>query len=337
MEFTDGTRQSIVSDTSWKVGEGPIRFNSIYLGEIYDARKEVARLGPARASIDSGWRRPAIADRADRPAACPGATAHRVTETLKAAISPSREPGVFIFDLGQNFAGWAQLEAFRARRDSDCAALRRTAEPGRHAQPHDQRRGQIKGRAQGRREGSFAGDRGRAGPSGNRLAGRHLYRQGDRASRAIRRGSPSTRSATWKSRACRASRRWTRLPACGSMRMSSRVGSFSCSNAAAQPHPGNVRLDVPEQPFQRAVGLPASRAIRLRRRSGRHERGVHDELRHGDFLRQGRARLAAQRPARRHVDRHGALSWASSIAAWPGPWSIPCCSASFTSTTAIGG
>jgi alpha-L-rhamnosidase len=41
IEYTDGSNDQIVSDDKWKVIFGPILRNSIYLGEVYDARKEI--------------------------------------------------------------------------------------------------------------------------------------------------------------------------------------------------------------------------------------------------------------------------------------------------------
>jgi alpha-L-rhamnosidase len=40
VEYADGTSQLVASDPSWKGGNGPILRNSVYLGEVYDARKE---------------------------------------------------------------------------------------------------------------------------------------------------------------------------------------------------------------------------------------------------------------------------------------------------------
>ncbi|MGA2502005.1 MAG: family 78 glycoside hydrolase catalytic domain, partial [Tepidisphaeraceae bacterium] len=108
VEFADGTADRIISDTSWKVGEGPIRFNSIYLGEIYDAGKETP-----------GWDRPGFADAAWRQAtdaAEPVGTLRsqsqppiRATATINPVNLTEPTPSVYIFDLGQNFAGWARL------------------------------------------------------------------------------------------------------------------------------------------------------------------------------------------------------------------------------------
>ncbi len=107
--FTDGSRESVVSDPSWKVGEGPVRFNHIYLGEIYDARREVA--GWDRAGFDdSTWRQPKIATESVGPLRAQTQPPIRVTAKLKPVKLTEPQPGVFIFDLGQNFAGWANLK-----------------------------------------------------------------------------------------------------------------------------------------------------------------------------------------------------------------------------------
>jgi len=54
LELTNGTTQTIVSDSSWKASYGPIRFGDLLLGSEYDARLEM----PGWDSIafdDSGW------------------------------------------------------------------------------------------------------------------------------------------------------------------------------------------------------------------------------------------------------------------------------------------
>jgi alpha-L-rhamnosidase len=109
-DFTDGTSQTIVTDESWKVGNGPILRNSVYLGEVCDARKE-----------QPGWDKPGFNDAAWQPAAIatePLGPLHaqdappiRVTRVLQPVKLTEPKPGVHIFDLGQNFAGWVRLRA----------------------------------------------------------------------------------------------------------------------------------------------------------------------------------------------------------------------------------
>jgi alpha-L-rhamnosidase len=108
IEFEDGTALSVVSDTSWKAADGPIFADSIYDGESYDARREMP-----------GWERPGF-DAKDWPAAeaikGPSGVlsaqlmpAIQVVDTIVPFKMSSPLPGTYIFDMGQNFSGWARL------------------------------------------------------------------------------------------------------------------------------------------------------------------------------------------------------------------------------------
>jgi alpha-L-rhamnosidase len=107
-ELADGSRQVITSDTTWKVSDGPIRFNNIYLGEVYDARQE--RPGWDRPGFDdSRWRQPRLATEPIGVLRAQTQPPIEITRTLRAKTLTEPKPGVFIFDLGQNFGGWARL------------------------------------------------------------------------------------------------------------------------------------------------------------------------------------------------------------------------------------
>ncbi len=107
-EFTDGTSQTIVTDESWKVGNGPILRNNVYLGELYDARKE--QPGWDKAGFDdSAWQQAVGATEALGPLRAQEAPPIRITHVLKPVKLTEPKPGVYIFDFGQNFAGWVRL------------------------------------------------------------------------------------------------------------------------------------------------------------------------------------------------------------------------------------
>ncbi|MBN2508289.1 MAG: family 78 glycoside hydrolase catalytic domain [Verrucomicrobia bacterium] len=109
IEFADGTSRTVVTDGTWRVGDGPILRNSVYLGEVYDARRE--QPGWDRAGYDdSRWELAAVArgPRLGRLQA-QDAPPIRVTRVLKPVALTEPKPGVFLFDFGQNFAGWARL------------------------------------------------------------------------------------------------------------------------------------------------------------------------------------------------------------------------------------
>ena len=109
IEYADGSKASVVSDTGWKLtAAGPLRANNEYDGEEYDARRELT--GWARAGFDdSQW------ESAQGVAAPAGALAAemanplRVVETLRPVSVKQAQPGVWIFDMGQNMVGWCRL------------------------------------------------------------------------------------------------------------------------------------------------------------------------------------------------------------------------------------
>lgn len=115
LELADGSTQVVISDGSWRLADGPILRNSVYLGERVDARRTL-----------KGWDAPGFRDRKWRSAALspdqPGLRGSdvrleaaaippiRVTRTLKPVSITEVTPGVWIADMGQNFAGWARLK-----------------------------------------------------------------------------------------------------------------------------------------------------------------------------------------------------------------------------------
>lgn len=108
LEYEDGRTETIATDTTWKTSTGPILWDSIYGGETYDARQE--KPGWDAAGYDDSTWQPALA------VAPPGgvlsaqqAPPIRVTDTLKPAAVTEPKPGVFLFDMGQEFAGHARL------------------------------------------------------------------------------------------------------------------------------------------------------------------------------------------------------------------------------------
>ena len=117
LEYEDGSCQIIKSgEGDWEVtNEGPIRYNSIYNGETFDAR----RVNPYWCSADYDnkgreyfqycWM-PAV--NIDRPGGVMKAQMLepiKVVQTLKPISILNPSEGIYVFDFGQNFAGWAQL------------------------------------------------------------------------------------------------------------------------------------------------------------------------------------------------------------------------------------
>ncbi len=108
IDYTVGRRETIVSDESWKCSTGPIVFDSIYGGETYDARLEK----PGWTTVgydDSNWEGVKLVAAPPGKLAAQMMPAIKAHETLKPAKISEPKPGVFIFDIGQNLAGRAEL------------------------------------------------------------------------------------------------------------------------------------------------------------------------------------------------------------------------------------
>ncbi len=109
IEYEDGSRSMVVSDNSWKLTtEGPIRENNEYDGEYYDARMELR--GWSEPGFDeTGWETADIVEPSSPEISSQMIEPMRITETLKPVALSNPEPGVFIFDMGQNMVGWTKL------------------------------------------------------------------------------------------------------------------------------------------------------------------------------------------------------------------------------------
>ncbi len=113
LEQGDDVRICTLWGHQWSVTGGPILANGIYDGETYDAR--LAKTGwdtaPGNSSTSrtEGWFVAA-------PVEAPGGILQampcepiRVTDTRSAVSMNQPKPGVYVFDMGQNAAGWARL------------------------------------------------------------------------------------------------------------------------------------------------------------------------------------------------------------------------------------
>jgi alpha-L-rhamnosidase len=118
IEYTDGKKETIATDDSWKSNHGPLVESDILNGETYDARSKFA-----------GWEQPGFADGDWNSAQVfpddnnrkvefyPGLPVQRTME-IKALAVTSRPNGKYIVNLGQNFSGVVRLKVKGHRGDS---------------------------------------------------------------------------------------------------------------------------------------------------------------------------------------------------------------------------
>ncbi|MCS7315360.1 MAG: family 78 glycoside hydrolase catalytic domain, partial [Bryobacterales bacterium] len=108
VEMEGGQRAEIVTDGTWKVRQGPILSDSVYDGETYDARQETP--GWDRPGfVDVGWQAATAVDPPKGVLSAQMMPPIRITDTLVPLKMWSPRPGVYVFDMGQNFSGWCQL------------------------------------------------------------------------------------------------------------------------------------------------------------------------------------------------------------------------------------
>ncbi|WP_069998640.1 alpha-L-rhamnosidase [Cellulosilyticum sp. I15G10I2] len=109
IHYEDGTTEIIVTDTTWKGSDSPIRFSEIYDGEIYDAALE-----------QTGWHTPGFCDQTwkaveiaayDKNNLVPqsGGTVKEIEEVTAKRIFVTPK-GDTVIDFGQNMTGWIHFK-----------------------------------------------------------------------------------------------------------------------------------------------------------------------------------------------------------------------------------
>ena len=123
VEYTNGTTEIIITDNSWKISTGPVLEADLLMGEIYDARLE-----------QKGWDKPGFnqskwqnvevngdvitgvkedigKDISIKPLvqSYPANTVQKYQEIKPIKISEPQK-GVFVYDMGMNFAGMVRLK-----------------------------------------------------------------------------------------------------------------------------------------------------------------------------------------------------------------------------------
>lgn len=109
IEYKDGTTETFLTDAAWKASYGPILEADFLMGETYHAGREI-----------QGWDKSGFDDSSWSSVVVVGFTGAKIesypgvpvqhTDTIKAKSVDEVQPGVFVFDLGQNMVGWVRLK-----------------------------------------------------------------------------------------------------------------------------------------------------------------------------------------------------------------------------------
>lgn len=110
IRYADGTSTEVVSDGSWKTAPSPVLASDIYMGESYDARDD--KPGWSKPGYDdSSWHPAVVDDGIIGSAKLDSRTAPnvRTSAQLHPVKMTEPQPGHYVFDFGQNIAGWLRL------------------------------------------------------------------------------------------------------------------------------------------------------------------------------------------------------------------------------------
>ncbi len=109
VEYADGSHEVFKTDDTWKSStEGPFRRTELYIGEIYDARREMPGWD-APGFNDHSWPSAASAPLGGEMLAMEPYQGISVAERVPCQSIVEREPGVWRLDFGRNMMGVARL------------------------------------------------------------------------------------------------------------------------------------------------------------------------------------------------------------------------------------
>ena len=109
----DGSETLIVSDDNWHGSAGPIVSNNIYAGESYDARLEQTDWN-FQGFDDSGWGEVQVVDGPGGILVSQKLPPIKRMQLIKPVDLSNPESGIYVYDMGQNFSGWAKLNTIEA-------------------------------------------------------------------------------------------------------------------------------------------------------------------------------------------------------------------------------
>src|SRR5690606_11216443 len=110
LDYADGTSQWVATGPGWKIAESAVTESEIYGGETRDARLE--RDGWDRPGYDDGdWRAAVVGAHPGSALVAQTSPPLRPRLTVRPVSVSNPVEARFVFDFGQNFAGWIRLRA----------------------------------------------------------------------------------------------------------------------------------------------------------------------------------------------------------------------------------
>jgi alpha-L-rhamnosidase len=108
VEYEDGRRVSVITDASWKAGNGALLYSDFIKGEAYDARLEPE--GWSAAGYEDGsWVEPDVRPGYNGLLCATLEPPITVAKTIRPVSIKRTAANTYIYDMGQNMVGWTAL------------------------------------------------------------------------------------------------------------------------------------------------------------------------------------------------------------------------------------
>lgn len=108
VEYTDGSKDQIISDNSWKTAPSPITFSSVYAGEEYNATLEQDGWDKA-AFNDGAWKTAVVVKAPTGKLVAETETPVKVMQTIAAQKTEKNSDTTVLVDFGQNASGIVRI------------------------------------------------------------------------------------------------------------------------------------------------------------------------------------------------------------------------------------
>jgi alpha-L-rhamnosidase len=112
IEYMDGSTEIIGTDGTWQTALGHLRHADLLMGCAIDFRKALPGWNTSAydpAKYADKWKKAQVATAPNIAIEAHSNGAVRPQQLLRAVKRTSPKPGVYIYDFGQNFVGWARL------------------------------------------------------------------------------------------------------------------------------------------------------------------------------------------------------------------------------------
>lgn len=111
LAYPDGSREAVVSDSSWHAKDSAIVWDDPRSGEIYDARREDAgwNMAASAGQCMGTWNPVHIVEAPEGKLEARMVEPERAVKRIRPISVHALSPGRYVFDFGQAFSGWARL------------------------------------------------------------------------------------------------------------------------------------------------------------------------------------------------------------------------------------